>query len=403
MSMPLEGLRIVEISAFIAAPLSAMTLAQLGAEVIRIDPIGGNIDIDRWPVDAQGNSLYWAGLNKGKRSVTLNLRSEEGRRLATELICAPGKDAGIVVTNLSTSGWLSYEALSRIREDLIMVTLTGNHDGSPAVDYTVNCASGFPLATGEGEAPVNHVLPAWDIAAGLYLATGLLSAERVRARTGRGQQVSLSLSDVMLASVANLGYFAEVQLNGVSRPRIGNRLYGAFGHSFKSRDGRYLMVAVFSNKHWSALRKATGLGERLDAIGTLLEVDLSTEGGRYEATSLILAVLEPWFASHDYEAIRQALDDAGVLWGPYQTFKELVEEDPRASIANPLFADIDQPGIGTLRVPRSPLLFAQDPVRPAAPAPVLGQDTGIILEEILGMQAPALNELAEKGVIPSAR
>src|SRR5262249_33622793 len=124
MAAPLAGLRIVEVSAFIAAPLGGMTLAQLGAEVIRIDPLGGNIDYARWPLAPSGASLYWASLNKAKRSVALALDTKEGQELARDLICAPGAAAGIVLTNLPAKGWMSYEALRRQRADLIMMRLT---------------------------------------------------------------------------------------------------------------------------------------------------------------------------------------------------------------------------------------------------------------------------------------
>lgn len=148
MSSLLSDLRIVEVSAFVAAPLGGMTLAQLGAEVIRIDPIGGNIDYRRWPLAPNGTSLYWTALNKAKRSVTLALDKPEGREIAQAIITASGEDAGFLLTNLPASGWMGYEALSTRRDDLIMLRLTGNPDGSAAVDYTVNCAGGFPMATG---------------------------------------------------------------------------------------------------------------------------------------------------------------------------------------------------------------------------------------------------------------
>ncbi len=96
----LHGLRIVEGSAFVAAPLGGMTLAQLGADVIRFDPVGGGLDAHRWPLDRNGNSLFWAGLNKGKRSIQVDLKSPEGRDIVTRLITRPGPDAGIFLTNL---------------------------------------------------------------------------------------------------------------------------------------------------------------------------------------------------------------------------------------------------------------------------------------------------------------
>src|SRR5271169_2899403 len=202
MNRLLQDLRIVEISAFVAAPLGGMTMAQMGAEVIRVDPIGGGIDYARWPVTADGVSLYWAGLNKSKRSLALALDRPEGRELARALVTAPGPGGGILLTNLPPLRGLEFASLTAARPDVIMLRLIGNRDGSAAVDYTVNAASGFPLATGAGGGlPVNHVLLAWDIAAGLYLATGLLAAERHRARTGEGQEVIAALADVMLATV----------------------------------------------------------------------------------------------------------------------------------------------------------------------------------------------------------
>jgi 2-methylfumaryl-CoA isomerase len=127
----LSGLRIVEGSAFVAAPSGGMTLAQLGADVIRFDQIGGGIDYRRWPVTEAGDSLYWHSLNKGKRSIAVDFRKPEGRELLTALICAQGSDAGLFLSNFPARGWLGYEALQASREDLIYLNLTGDrHEGS---------------------------------------------------------------------------------------------------------------------------------------------------------------------------------------------------------------------------------------------------------------------------------
>lgn len=386
---PLAGLKVVEISAFIAAPLGAMTLAQLGADVIRIDPLGGNIDANRWPISDDGTSIYWASLNKGKRSVTLDLKSDEGKKIATDLIA----EAGTLVTNLPARGWLSYENLSQHREDLVMLRLNGSHDGSPAVDYTVNAASGFPIITGDDERPVNNALPAWDVIAGLYIANGITAAELDRRSSGKGQEINLALSDAMLATVGNLGYIAEVQSTGSTRGPLGNGLYGAYGQSFATSDGREIMVAVISNKHWRGLGKATGLTDKLEMIGPMLDVDLSTEGGRFEAREAIDAVLRPWFASHTVAEAASALSEAGVLQGEFQTFEELVNNDPRCSLENPLFGEIDQPGVGRVLAPRVPLSFSGSPAAAAVPAPQLGSDTDAVLANVLGLGVHGLTKL----------
>ena len=392
MSGPLEGLRIVEVSAFVAAPIGGMTLAQLGAEVIRIDPLGGNIDVGRWPLAPSGTSLYWTGLNKGKRSICLGLNTPEGREIAAGLIA----EAGILLTNLpAADGWMSYAALSARRPDLIMLRLTGTHDGGNAIDYTVNAAVGFPTATGEDERPVNHVLPAWDVAAGLYLSTGLLAAERRRSRTGQGGEVTLALSDVAYATVATLGYVADVQVNGSVRPPLGNWLYGAFGRDFGTKDGRRVMLAAISNRQWRAIGKATRLAEKLALIGQAMDVDLDDEGGRYAAREAIAAVLAPWFAARTLDEVRAALDGSGVLWGPYQDFGQMVRDDPRCSPANPMFHEIEQEGVGRLLVPSSPL----QPAAPPRPAPRLGADTDAVLAQVLGLSPAQIAAYREAGAL----
>src|SRR5215831_14495200 len=115
----LRGLRVVEGSAFVAAPLGGLALAQLGADVIRFDTIGGGLDYKRWPVTDDGVSLYWAGLNKGKRSIAIDLSNPAGRELATTLITAPGDDAGIFLSNFPESGWLADTRLRERRADLV--------------------------------------------------------------------------------------------------------------------------------------------------------------------------------------------------------------------------------------------------------------------------------------------
>jgi 2-methylfumaryl-CoA isomerase len=392
-------LRIVEVSAFVAAPLAGMTLAQMGAEVIRIDRIGGGIDFRRWPVTRDGRSLYWAGLNKVKRSLALALDKPEGREIARALVAAPGAGGGILLTNLPPLPGLDFAALRAARQDAIAVRLSGNRDGSPAVDYTVNAASGLPLVTGDGSRPVNHVLPAWDVAAGLHLANAVLAAERHRARSGEGQEVTLALSDVMLATIAALGFIGEVQINGTSRPALGNDLYGTFGRDFATADGRRIMIIALTRRQWRALGAATGLADRLAMIGPMLGVDLDSEGGRYEARHAIAAVLERWCAQHSLAEIRAAFDREGVLWGAFQDFAGLVRDDPRCSEENPLFATVEQPGIGRYLMPGSPLDFSGAPREATRPAPRLGEDSDAVLAEILGLSAAAIGRLHDTGIV----
>ncbi|MDQ3608064.1 MAG: CoA transferase, partial [Actinomycetota bacterium] len=301
----LEGMRIVEGSAFVAAPLGGMAMAQLGADVIRFDPIGGGLDRTRWPVTADGQSLFWAGLNKGKRSIQVDLRSDEGRELVEALITAPGPEAGLFLTNFPARGFLDYEKLSERREDLIMVNLVGNPDGSSAVDYTINPASGFPWATGPRNlaVPFNHLLPAWDAITGMLATTSLLAAERRRARTGEGQRVQVALSDVAFWMVGNLGKIAEVQITQHERLKDGNYLYGAFGRDFLTKDDRRVMIVALTLRQWQSLVEATGLGEDFDRIAKMMDVDLDEERGRFVAREVIGATLKPWVLARTLEEL----------------------------------------------------------------------------------------------------
>lgn len=397
----LSGLRVVEGSAFVAAPLGGMTLAQLGADVIRFDQIGGGLDYHRWPLSQNGKSLFWAGLNKGKRSIQIDLRSPRGRELATALITAPGEYAGLFLTNFPTRGWLHYDELAKRRSDLVMVALVGNPDGTSEVDYTVNPATGFPWATGPRNLaePLNSVLPAWDIAMGTLAVVGMLAAERYRRLTGRGQIVRLALSDVAFAMVGNLGRIAEVELGGSDQPKDGNYLYGAFGHDFETRDGRRVMVVALTARQWRALQAATGIADACASIERATGYDLSTETGRYQARDLIAALLRPWFAARDLATIRKTFAGTGVSWGPYQTFSQLLREDPRCSTANPMFARVEQPGIGTYLMPGSPLDFSKIPRVPVRRAPRLGENTDEVLSDVLGLSGKEIAQLHDDGIV----
>lgn len=379
----LAGLRIVELSAFVAAPLGGATLASLGADVIRVDPPGGGIDIDRWPLH-RGRSLYWAGLNQGKRSMTIDTRSDAGRRQVARLVTAPGDGGGILLTNLAVSGWNSYAELTKLRQDLIMVVITGDRDGGTAVDYTVNAALGFPWLTGpEGhDGPVNHVLPAWDAMTGFLAAIAILAAERHRRLTGEGQHVELSLSDVGLAMAGQLGLLGEAILEPEPRGRFGNDVYGTFGRDFETRNGRRVMVLALTERQWSSLSEATGLVGDLSAAESRLGADFRKEADRWIHRKSIGALLEAWIGQHELAEVRQAFDSHGVLWGPYQTVKQLVAEDPRASTANPMFAEVDHPGLGRYPTPGSPLRFSAAAPIPPRPAPRLGEHTDEVLREL---------------------
>jgi len=226
-----------------------------------------------------------------------------------------------------------------------------------------------------------------------------LAAERHRSRTGEGQEVVAALSDVMLATVGNLGYIGDVLINGTARPAIGNDLYGSFGRDFATADGRRVMIIALTRRQWRAIGEASGLADRLAMIGPMMDVDLDTEAGRYEARDAIGALLARWCASRSLDEIRRAFAGTGVLWGHFQDFLQLVQDDPRCSEANPLFATVDQPGIGRYLVPGLPLDFAAAPRLPPSPAPILGEHTDIVLSEVLGLSSTEIRRLHDERIV----
>jgi 2-methylfumaryl-CoA isomerase len=397
-------MRVVEGSAFVAVPLAGMTLAQMGADVIRFDRLEGGLDAGRWPVTQDGQSLFWAGLNKGKRSIAIDMKNPRARELISEIITAPGEDAGLFITNLRVRGWMDYETLSARRPDLCMVTLMGDRHGRPAVDYTVNPALGFPYATGpEGSTePVAHALPAWDCIAGNMVVSALLAAERKRLRHGQGSGVELSLKDVAAAMLGHLGIIGEVEVNGVSRGKSGNALYGAYGQDFVCADGQRVMVIGLTDRQWRGLLNVTGMREEMAALETRLGVSLAGEGARFTHRHEITALLTPWFAARKVPEFATMFDEAGVTWSIFRDFAGALAEDPDLSLQNPMFSRIEQPGIGAYRVPGTPMSFTGEAREAPVRAPVLGEHTEEILGDVAGLPDAEIAALFDAGIVAQA-
>jgi 2-methylfumaryl-CoA isomerase len=383
--LPLAGLRVVEVSTFVAAPLGGMTLAQLGADVVRVDPLGGAPDHARWPLAESGTSLYWAGLNKGKRSLEADLRSEQGQELVVSLIERSGEDGRILLTNAVGRRFLAYDALAERIPGLIQLQVEGRADGTPAVDYTVNAGVGFPMVTGPTDQadPVNHVLPAWDIACGLYAATAVLAAERRRRRTGRGQHLQVALHDVALAMAGNLGFLAEAQVGRGERRRMGNYLYGGFARDFSTRDGGRVMVVALTKRHWSDLLDASGLRGPITALEQALGADFTTDDDRFAHREALAGLFAKWIGELDLAEVTARLEGTSLLWEQYRTFGDLVADDGAAIRDEPVIGEVDQPGVGRHLAPSCPV--ALDGARtPIVRAPVLGEHTDEVVKDWLG-------------------
>lgn len=399
----LKGVRVIESSAFIAAPLCGMTLAQLGAEVIRVDLIGGGIDYQRLPMMPEGRSIYWTSLNKAKKSVAIDIKRPEGRELLQRLVGAPGEAGGILLTNIGTP-WLSHRMLSATRPDLISCTIEGNFDGSTAVDYTVNCATGYPMLTGTGspDRPVNHTLPAWDVICANQAATAIVAALARRQVSGEGAEIRLALSDTAFSTLSSLGLLTESEMIGPQRESLGNHLYGAFGHDFATSDGRRVMIVAISARQWRALVKACDLQPAVEALQAALGVNFDNEADRFEGRELLAALVKPWCIKRSLAEIEMHLSQHGVAFGPYRTVRQLLHEDKRVSLENPVFERIHTSGVGEHLAAGTPLRFGGTPRCAVQPAPELGRDTDQVLTDVLGLSDHEIGALRDSGVVGGA-
>jgi 2-methylfumaryl-CoA isomerase len=340
-------------------------------------------------------------MNKGKKSIAVDMKSEEGRELISQIITAPGEDAGMFLTNLRVRGWMDYETLSKAREDLVMVTLTGDRHGRPQVDYTVNPALGIPMMTGPEDShdPVAHALPAWDLIAGNMCVSALLAAERHRLRGHGGQEVEIALKDVAAATLGHLGMIGDVSLNGADRRKAGNALYGAYGQDFVCADGRRVIVIGLTHRQWTGLVKATGLEKAIKGLEAKLGLSLDDEGNRWRHRRAITAIFKPWFAARNVCEFGEKFTSVGLTWSEFRSVQEALSDDPDLSEENPMFSVVKHPETGSYLTPAHPAIFQNAPREAAKAAPVLGEHTEEILADVVGLSSGNIGALFDKGLV----
>ena len=392
----LSGLSVIEASSFVASPTAGLYCAQFGAEVIRVDQVGGGPDFRRWPVTAGNDSLYWENLNRAKKSVAVDLGRPEGRELVQELVRATGQ----FITNFPAGGFLSHDTLSQGRADLVTVRVMGWADGAPALDYTVNNAVGYPMMTGPGPDPVNHVLPAWDLLSGAYAAFALLAAVQRRSLTGEGSEVRIPLSDVAIGTVANLGGIAEVLYSGENRPRLGNAVYGLFGRDFETRDGQRLMIVVVTHRQWANLVAALGLGRRVAEIEAERGASFARDDGlRYTHRDALYPAFEQAIGARDHADLAAVLDEAGIVHSAYRTMLDAAH-DPRLVGENPMFSTFDANPSGFAYPAAGPFGTVPQLARGAPqPAPRNGQHSEEVLAERLKLASGEIARLIDAGIV----
>ena len=298
-------------------------------------------------------------------------------------------------------GFLSYEALSALRSDLVCVRVMGWADGRPGVDYTINSAVGVPLFTGHADdpRPVNHILPAWDLLTGGYAAFSLVSALMARSRDGKGREVRLPLSDIAAASLANLGMLAEATLGEGDRPRVGNDIFGAFGRDFTTADGVRIMLVAITPRQWSGIQPLLDIVDPVKALEAELGVDFARdEGLRFTYRDRLVPIFDAAMARRKLADLVPAFEQLGVCWGPYQTLSQAAK-DPRLFAGNPVFSTLTHPSGETYPAAGFAGTVPQDERQPTRPASRMGQHTDEVLSTVLGLSAGQIGKLHDDGVV----
>ena len=395
----ISDLSIIEASSFVASPSAGLYCAQMGAEVIRVDQIGGGPDFRRWPVTDNNDSLYWENLNRAKKSVALDLGKPEGRELLQELVRATGQ----FITNFPSEGFLSHPTLAEGRPDLITVRVMGWPDGSPALDYTVNNAVGYPMMTGPGPEPVNHVLPAWDLLTGAYAAFALLAAIRRRETDGSGCEIRIPLSDVAIGTVANLGGVAEMINEDANRPRLGNAVYGLFGRDFVTADGKRTMIVVVTPRQWTNLVAALDIGEAVANVEAERGVSFAKDDGlRFAHRDALFPIFDQAIAARNHANLATALDAGGVVHSAYRTMLEAVN-DPALVGDNPIFGAAPNPS--KLIYPAAGAFASVPQQERGAPssAPRNGQHSVEVLSQRLNLPSGVIARLIDAGIVGTSQ
>jgi formyl-CoA transferase len=392
----LLGIRVLDLSRVLAGPFCSMLLADMGADVIKLEVPGRGDDSREFPPFMEGESLYYVNLNRGKRSITVNLKSAEGVKVFKKLV----KKCDVLIENFSPGTMerlgLGYEVLRKENPRLIYAAIsgfgqTGPYRSRPGYDIIGQAMGGLLSITGWPDSPPTRSGTAiGDILSSLFCCIGTLAALNVRERTGRGQLVDVALVDSVYAALENIPqkYFVEGKAPG----RIGNRYEFIYPYdTFRARDG-WVVIAIANDAIWERFLAVAGLRE--------LGVDgrFSSNTLRVENNATLKELLEKWTSERGRDEIVALLNENRVPSCPIYDIKD-ASEDTHISKAREMVVNIHQPGLGDVRLQGNPIKMSETDPRPRGPAPALGADSERILKEILGLSDAEIKKLRESGAI----
>ncbi len=391
----LEGLRVIVMTQFLAGPYCGLTLGDLGADVIKVEPPSTGDFVRTSVPHINGVSMYFNNMNRNKRSVTINLKTAEGKEIFSRLIAT----ADVLVENnrpgvMKRLGF-DYENAKKINERLIYASIsgygqTGPYSHRPGYDLIAQALAGAMSITGmEGQIPLKSGIPIADILGGMNAAIGILAALNFRKLTGKGQYIDIALVDSIVSSLITntMPYIVTGNIPG----RSGNRYFNAYPYdSFTAKDGEYV-IACGTNPHFEALANIIGVPELLED-----ERFRGMESRKANAKEL-KAVIDKW--SHDKTAQEcvEILIKAKIPVSLIYDFKQVFEDD-HIHNHREMFVDVEDPVAGMVTLTGSPLKMSQSPATIRKCAPSLGESNEEILKE-LGFDGQAIKSFEKKHVI----
>ena len=384
---PLDGLTILDLSRVLACPFASMILAELGARVIKVEQPGSGDETRTFEPQLARDSAYYFACNRSKESITVNLRSDEGRKLIRGL----AQKADVVLENfpVGTLGryGLDYASLSSLHEKLIYVSCTGFGQTGPyaekkGYDTVFQAMGGIMSLTGEkGGGPVKPGLPVADLTSGLWIAIAILASLAGRARTGKGCYVDFSMLDgqVALLTLAAARFFAL----GEVPPRLGTEHPGRVpSASFRCKDGKYAHITA-SDQHWAPLCRALGVEEWGGAF--------PDNAVRVEKRDEVMKMLTDRISRLSRGELIAKLDEADVPVGPVNDVAEVLS-DPHVR-ARRLVGSFDYPGVGEFRALALPYKFLGWDNPEIGTPPALGEHTEKVLGSLLGLAKDQVEKL----------
>lgn len=394
MEKALDGVRVLDLTRVLAGPYASMILGDLGADIIKIENTQGGDDSRGFGPFVNGESVYFISLNRNKKSLSLNLKTEEGKEIFLKLV----KDADIVLENFRPGTMeklgLGYEELEKINPGLIYAATsgfghTGPYSGKAAYDLIVQGMGGIMSLTGEPEGPPTRVgASVGDITSGLFTTIGILAALNKRKETGKGQKVDVSMLDCQVAILENA--IARYAVSGTSPKPTGNRHPSITPFSvFKALDG-YVIVAAGNDTLWKKWCSTVG---RVDLAE---DVRFNTNGHRTDNWDALEPIMNEIISHKGVEEWLSIFEEAGIPASPINDVEKVVEH-PQVQ-ARDMIVHQDHPIAGRIMMPGIPIKLSKNPGSIDEPAPLLGQHNEMILRQ-LGYTQEEMERLEEKGVI----